>query len=156
MIFEMFLHPGWTPPVVNSTGHDFKRPTPVCVRSHSWSYQHEVRRASPRAQRCDCMQTQIWRSRKNFCWTEVSQDRRSLHHSEMEDVWDNQDSSKSRQSDWTEQPGEKGLKSWPWTQWSPEWLLGSEKWDSLEATVLQQLGPGHWSRSRESWSEAFN
>lgn len=37
------------------------------------------------------------------------------------------------------QPGKKGLKSWAWTQCSPEWLLGSEEPDSQEAAAPQQL-----------------
>lgn len=61
MILEMFLHPSWTPPVVNSTGHDFKRHTPVCARSHSWSYQHEVRRASNKNP-----VGHLWRDLKSF------------------------------------------------------------------------------------------
>lgn len=61
MILEMFLHPSWTPPVVNSTGHDFKRHTPVCARSHRWSYQHEVRRASNKNP-----VGHLWRDLKSF------------------------------------------------------------------------------------------
>lgn len=41
---------------------------------------------------------------------------------------------------------EKGLKSWAWTQWSPEWLLRNK-------THERQPSFSSWSRSRESWIE---
>lgn len=139
-------NPGRTSPMVNVTVHCFKRNTPV--RFHSWSYHPEVRRASSRAQRHHCTQALIWRSDKNPCSTEVSGDHLGLRHSKKEEKFGT--TMKSQLYDWAKQSGEKCLKSRLWVRWSP-----ARQWETrlTRAAVLQQLGLGHWSRSRESCVE---
>uniref|UniRef100_A0A8C1B6M5 Connector enhancer of kinase suppressor of Ras 2 n=2 Tax=Cyprinus carpio TaxID=7962 RepID=A0A8C1B6M5_CYPCA len=66
--------------------------TPSAKRKPS----HEVKGTACRAQRQDCIETQIWgRLQKKFCCTECSQEHSAFHNSQMEEVWHNQDSSKS-------------------------------------------------------------
>jgi hypothetical protein len=71
--------------------------TPVYIRSHSWQCMsepkpsNEVKDIVCRAPRQDCVKTQIWgRVPKHLCSIEVHS---GLHHSQLEEVWNHQDSS---------------------------------------------------------------
>ncbi len=79
-----------------------------CISEQKTS--HEVKGTACRAQRQDCFEAQIWgRLQKDFCCTEGSQEHSGFHNSQMEEVWHNQDSSKSWSPSQTEQLMEKGL-----------------------------------------------
>ena len=80
-------------------GHDLERPTPVYIRSHIWQCMsaqtpsHEVEGIVRRALRQDCVKAQIWgRVPNNVCSIEGPQEQ-WLHHSQMKEIWNHQDSS---------------------------------------------------------------
>ena len=115
IILEMFLQLDWSPPVVNSIvctsfgkAHTCLYEVPQLTVNVRQKPSHEVKGIARRAQRKNCVEAQIWgRVPNHFCSIKCPQEHSGLHHSEMDEVWNNQDFLE--------------LAAWP------NWAIGEEK-----------------------------
>lgn len=70
----------------------------------------EVKRMVHRSQRQDCVKTQIWGGvQKNFCWAKSAQEYGSIHHPEMEKIWNHKHTSSIQPPTQTDKLGTKGF-----------------------------------------------
>lgn len=118
-----------------------ERHTPIWARSYSWRIRLKTKVWGQK----NCLQSTDWivlRHRFGKGYRDGSQENDALHYSEMEDVWNKQDSSERCSSDQTEQleGKRKGLEMCPRTQLSLWHHRKKKKEKKISHTVSIMFG----------------